>query len=467
MSGVAKETWSVGGAAILIVNSSPESLAAVQGALHNIGLATEKVSSAPEAVSLVKRKEFDVVIVDARMPDITGLELLKITKTLHPETEVLLLNGPPSVNLAVNSLSLGAFDYLPKPFGAKELTLSVRRALAKKFLNRGNKYLGDQNQEDHSFEGMVGGCNRMREIFGLAKKVGPSMAPVIIQGESGTGKELIARAIHRHSRRKNRKFLAINSASLPGALLESELFGYRRGAFTGAHRDKVGLLESADGGSILLDEIGSMSKELQGKLLRVMEGGEIMPVGSSERVRIDVRFLAACNRDLWEMVASEEFRKDLYYRLNVIEINVPPLRERKDDIPLLAEHFLNKYSKEHGAERKSLGRPAMRRLLNYRWPGNVRELENVIRRAVIVSKSEVIPARDINLKGIFSPNISGRTDWLSMPYHQAKRAIESEFQRAYLKRLLSKSGGSVSRAAQRSGLSRQAVHQMAKKHGLK
>ncbi len=467
MSGVARETHGVGGAAIMIASSSQETATAIQHLLRRQGLESEKVCRAAEAVDRVKGKDVDLMVLDAKMRDITSQELLKIAKAFQPDAEVIVVDGVPSVGVAVNSLSAGAFDYLPRPFDGHALLLSVRRALAKKVLLDADRHRGDVSLEGQTFDGIVGGCDRMKEVFRLVRKVGPSMAPVIIQGESGTGKELVARAIHGNSRRKNRKFLAINSASLPETLLESELFGYRRGAFTGAQKDKVGLLESADGGSVLLDEIGSMSKQLQGKLLRAMEEGEIMPVGSSERVQVDVRFLAASNRDLWEMVGLGEFRRELYYRLNVIEITLPPLRERQEDIPLLAEHFMKKYTGEHGVGRKKLGRPALSKLVSYRWPGNVRELENVIRRAVIVSRGKVIPAKDIDLKGTFTPNIGSRPDLLSMPYREAKGVIESEFQRAYLKRLLSESNGNVARAAERAGLSRQAVHEMAKRYGLK
>ncbi len=321
--------------------------------------------------------------------------------------------------------------------------------------------------KDCSFENIVGRCERMQEIFDLIKKVSPTAAPVIIQGESGTGKELVARAIHKNSPRRRQKFLAINSASLPETLLESELFGYRKGAFTGARADKIGLLESTNRGTLFLDEIGSMSGRLQGKLLRAMQDGEIAPVGSAERIKIDVRVLAASNRNIAEMVELGEFRKDLYYRLNVIEIALPALRERREDIPLLAEHFLQKYSRGERAEPKALGKPAMRKLLKYRWPGNVRELENVIRRAMIVSSGRVINASEIDLRRGVSPNSSRRPDLLSMSYHEAKKIVQSEFQRAYVRRLLSECGGSVSRAARRAGLSRSAIHQMAKRYGLK
>jgi two-component system response regulator AtoC len=229
----------------------------------------------------------------------------------------------------------------------------------------------------------------------------------------------------------------------------------------------MGLLESANRGTLLLDEIGSMSKQLQGKLLRAMQEGEVVPVGGTERVKVDVRVLAASNRNLWEMVELGEFRRELYYRLNVIEMTIPPLRDRKADIALLTEHFLERYCREQGVEQKALGRPAARKLLGYNWPGNVRELENVIRRAVIVSSGKVIKASDIDLKRAVPADVSGRSDLLSMPYREAKKVIEGEFQKAYLRRMLSELGGSISKVADRAGLSRQAVHEMLRKHGLK
>jgi len=451
---------------ILAVAENPESLLSIAKALERSGLACERTSSATAAVQLAREKEYDVIVAELMMRDMTGLELLKIVKAFHPETHVLILDRSPSIRSAVNVVSLGALDYLSTPLDADELTSSVERALKRKALKSEGEYQREPGQIDHSFDGIVGRSEQVREIFRLISKVAQTSAPVIIQGESGTGKELIARAIHDNSLRRNQKFLAINSASLPETLLESELFGYRKGAFTGAHKNKIGLLESANRGTLLLDEIGSMSKQLQGKLLRAMQDGEILPVGSSERLTIDVRFLAASNRNLWEMVELGEFRRDLYYRLNVIEMTIPPLRQRKEDIPLLAEHFLEKLCREQGVRQKVLGQPAARKLLRHNWPGNVRELENVIRRAVIVSSSRVVKADDLDLKQSSPAGISARAALLSMRYHEAKRIIESEFQKAFLRRLLAESGGSISNAAERAGLSRQAVHEMLRRHGL-
>ncbi len=467
MSVPEKRLPDMGDAAILVVAEKPASLAAIGAALEDRGLKPEKLSSAARGVERAGEKEFDVIVVDIRMADMTGLEFLKMVKVFRPETEVVLLNGQRSVSSAVAAMSLGAFDYLPKPFDAEELALSIQRALVKRHLMRESKTLEEWSEGEFAFDDIVGRCERMQEIFRLIQRIAPTKASVIIQGESGTGKELIARAIHRNSQRQDREFLAINSASLPETLLESELFGYRRGAFTGAEKDKKGLLESADRGTLLLDEIGSMSRQLQGKLLRVMQEGEIVPVGSSERVKIDVRFLAASNRNLWEMVQLGEFRKDLYYRLSVIEITVPPLRERIDDIPLLAEHFLRRFSEEHGVEPKGLATLSLRKLLRYNWPGNIRELENVIRRAVIVSRGKAVNPKDIELRPSVSPSFPGSAELLSMPYREAKKVVENEFQKAYLRGLLSRCGGSVSEAAKRARLSRQTIHDMVRTHGLK
>ena len=465
--GPGNETRDMNDAAILVVDNSPESLARIGEVLETEGFRSEKMASAAQAVRRLTEKKFDVVIVDMNTPEMTGPEFSRLVKVLHPDAEVVLLSGDGSAKGAANVKPRAAFQRLSGPLDPRRLTSSVQRALRKRGLIPGDTHRTTLMEGDDSFENIVGRCQHMREVFRLIRKVAPTTAPVIIQGESGTGKELVARAIHNNSRRRTQKFLAVNSASLPETLLESELFGYRRGAFTGAHADKIGLLESANRGTLLLDEIGSMSKHLQGKLLRAMQDGEIMPVGSSERLKIDVRCLAASNRELGEMVASGEFRKDLYYRLNVIGITLSPLRERKEDIPLLAEHFLQKYSRGQGVAPRVLGKPAMKKLLKYRWPGNVRELENVIRRALIVSSGPIIKASDIDPKGAISPSTSGRPDLLSMTYREAKNIVQSEFQRSYIRRVLLECGGSVSKAASRTGLSRQALHQMAKRYGLK
>lgn len=467
MSKMSEKTRETGEVSILALADRPESLVPIAKALQKEGLTCERTSSARAAVQLAREQEFDVIVVEMMMRDMTGLEFLKIVKAFHPETQIVLLDRSPSIRSAVNALSLGAFDYLATPVEADELCFSVQRALRKKVLKSESVRLPEPGQAEHSFNGIVGRSEQMLEVFRLISKVAKTNAPVIIQGESGTGKELVARAIHDNSLRTNQKFLAINSASLPETLLESELFGYRKGAFTGAHKDKMGLLESANRGTLLLDEIGSMSKQLQGKLLRAMQEGEVVPVGGTERVKVDVRVLAASNRNLWEMVELGEFRRELYYRLNVIEMTIPPLRDRKGDIALLAEHFLDKYCREEGVEQKVLGRPAARKLLRYNWPGNVRELENVIRRAVIVSSGKVVKASDIDLKRAVPADVSGRSDLLSMSYREAKKIVQGEFQKAYLRRMLSESGGSVLKVADRAGLSRQAVHEMLRKHGLK
>jgi len=295
--------------------------------------------------------------------------------------------------------------------------------------------------------------------------VAPSTAPVLIMGESGTGKELIARAIHQHSKRRKKTFLPISTTSLPETLLESELFGYKRGAFTGADRDKTGLLEEARGGTLFLDEIGLMSPSFQGKLLRAVQESEVLPLGTNTPVPIDVRFISASNRSVKELVEAGAFREDLYYRLNVIEITLPPLRERVDDIVPLAGHFLARACAERGGASKRLSGDAIKLLLAHAWPGNVRELENVIRRAVIVSDGAVIGVGDILLGEPGTPRFHSE-GVLALPYEEARGHVQDEFQRAYLARLLKQSRGNVSRAARTSGLTRQALYKMMKRLDL-
>lgn len=454
-------------ATIVLVDDSLESLAWLAMTLRREGLRSEHTAGAGDALRRLSEKQFDVVIVNANLAELSGSEFAKMAKVLQPEAEVYLASSDGSEQAVFQTIRSMGREQPGSLLDLDRFKSSVREAGTKKVQPNGDSSQEDASVGDISFGTLVGRCEPMQEVFRLIEKVAGTVAPVIIQGESGTGKELVARAIHKNSRRKHKKFMAINSASLPETLLESELFGYRRGAFTGARRDKIGLLESAHAGTLLMDEIGSMSKHLQGKLLRAMQDGEILPVGSSERIKIDVRILAASNRNLGDMVESGEFRKDLYYRLNVIEITLPPLRERGEDIPLLVEYFLQKYNREEGTERKVISKPAMAKLLKYTWPGNVRELENVVRRALIISRGRVVKVNEIELRGPGRPNISERPDLLSMRYRDAKRIVHSEFQRAYVKRLLSDCGGNVSKAANRAGLSRQALHQMAKQYGLK
>ncbi len=449
-------------AQILVIDDNRIVLETISTLLDQRGLPHVATLSPADGLAMVRRGGFDLVIADMRMPEMTGLELLQLVKLYRPDIEIILITGFGSINSAVRAMSLGAYHYLTKPFNHEELILIVQRALAKKQMARDYEYLKKQIEESASFANIIGDTPGMRDVFTMVRKVAPTTAPVLIMGESGTGKELIARAIHQHSKRRTSKFLAINTTSLPETLLESELFGYKRGAFTGADLDKTGLLEEARGGTFFLDEIGSMSAQFQGKLLRAVQESEILPLGTSTPVEIDVRFISASNKNIKVLVDASAFREDLYYRLNVIEITLPPLRERVDDIVPLARHFLDRACAEQGVPRRRLSRDAIKLLLAHDWPGNVRELENAIRRAVIVSDGAVLSAGDVILGEPHAPRFH-TDDLLALPYEEAKRRVQGEFQQAYVSRLLKQCKGNVSRAARSSGLTRQALYKIMKR----
>ena len=455
-----------GGPKILVIDDNEVVLETISRLLDARGLAHAATRSPADGLALVQGGDFDLVIADMRMPEMTGLELLQFVKLYRPGIEIILITGFGSINSAVRAMSLGAYHYLTKPFNPEELVLIIRRALAEKQMTREYEELRKQVEARASFDNMVGDTPAMQQVFAMVRKVAPSTAPVLIMGESGTGKELIAHAVHQHSKRRNKKFLPISTTSLPETLLESELFGYRRGAFTGADRDKTGLLEEARGGTLFLDEIGSMSPSFQGKLLRAVQESEVLPLGSNTPVPIDVRFISASNSNVKGLVDAGAFREDLYYRLNVIEITLPPLRERVDDLVPLATHFLAQACREHGTAAKRLSGDAIKLLLAHDWPGNVRELENVIRRAVIVSDGAVITAGDVIPA---EPRVLARfhtESVLVLPYEEAKGRVHDEFQRAYLARLFKQSRGNISRAARTSGLTRQALYKMMKRLDL-
>ena len=452
-------------AKILVIDDNQAVLDTISRLLEQSALPHAATRSPAEGLGMVQSGDFDLVIADMRMPEMTGLELLQLVKLYRPETEMILITGFGSINSAVRAMSLGAYHYLTKPFNHEELVLIIRRALAEKQLTREYESLRKQVEAHASFANIVGDTPVMRQLFAMVRKVAPSTAPVLIMGESGTGKELIARAIHQHSKRRKKTFLPISTTSLPETLLESELFGYKRGAFTGADRDKTGLLEEARGGTLFLDEIGLMSPSFQGKLLRAVQESEVLPLGTNTPVPIDVRFISASNRSVKELVEAGAFREDLYYRLNVIEITLPPLRERVDDIVPLAGHFLARACAERGGASKRLSGDAIKLLLAHAWPGNVRELENVIRRAVIVSDGAVIGVGDILLGEPGTPRFHSE-GVLALPYEEARGHVHDEFQRAYLARLLKQSRGNVSRAARTSGLTRQALYKMMKRLDL-
>jgi two-component system response regulator PilR (NtrC family) len=343
-----------------------------------------------EAVKILHKDIFDLVITDLKMPKVDGLQVLKTVKELSPDTVVIVITAFASTETTVEAMKEGAYDYITKPFQNDEMKIRIKKALEKRRLSAENILLKKQLKDRAVFDNIVGKSEKMEKVFELVRKVSDSMSNILIYGDSGTGKELVARAIHFNSRKKDKPFVTINCGALPEGLLESELFGHMKGSFTGAVFNKEGLFEVANGGTIFLDEVGETSPAIQVKLLRVLQDKEFKRVGGTKEIKVDVRIITATNRDLSKAVSEGKFREDLYYRLNVIPITLPPLRERADDIPLLADHFLNKFNKALNKNVKGFSQTTMELFRNYEWRGNVRELENVIERAVALSNSEII-----------------------------------------------------------------------------
>ena len=380
---------------ILIVDDEKNYLLILEDLLSEEGYEVVTAQTAERGLELVSEHDLDVVITDMKMPGMDGMAFLDRVHGQHPDLPIIMMTAYGSVEKAVEAMRKGAFDYILKPFKNEELKLTIRKAVDHYLLVRKNRYLTQELQERYQFGSIIGKSAPMQRIYQLVEKVAPSRATVLITGESGTGKELIARAIHFNSTRRDQAFITVNCGALPETLLESELFGHERGAFTGAVNLRKGRFELAHEGTLFLDEISEMSPPLQVKLLRVLQEMEFERVGGSQTLKVDVRVVAASNRNLKEEVAHGNFRSDLFYRLNVVHVHLPALKERADDIPLLVNHFLAKYSQPGDRRQISLEAEALRFMLDYAWPGNVRELENVIERAVILSNGEKITVKDL------------------------------------------------------------------------
>ena len=351
---------------------------------HRVAVA----DSGSAAIALLSKDEFDLVITDLKMPGVGGLQILEHTRRLHPQTEVIIVTAFATTETAIAAMKQGAYDYLTKPFKVDEIVVTVKRALEKRALVRENVTLREELRERFRLDRMVGRSAAMQQLFEMIHRVASTRTSVVILGESGTGKELVARAIHTLSDRSDRPFVAVNCGAIPETLMESELFGHVKGAFTGATRDKSGLFAAADGGTLFLDEVAELTPTLQVKLLRALQERRIKPVGAVSEAEVDVRIIAASNRNLEEDVEQERFRSDLYYRLNVITLNVPPLRDRTEDVPLLAEHFVRKFAAEMGRPVQRIAPQVISALCNYHYPGNVRELENLIERAMTLATGD-------------------------------------------------------------------------------
>ncbi len=380
---------------LLIVDDEKNYLLVLEDLLSEAGYQVYTADSGSKGLEMALASDLDVIITDMKMPGMDGMTLLERVHAEKPDLPVIMMTAFGSVEKAVEAMRKGAFDYILKPFKNEELKLTIRKALEHHQLLRRNRYLSQELQERYQFSSIIGKSAPMQRIYELIEKVAPAKATVLITGESGTGKELIARAIHFNSPRRNQPFITVNCGALPETLLESELFGHEKGSFSGAVSQRKGRFELAHEGTLFLDEITEMSAPLQVKLLRVLQEMEFERVGGSVTLRVDIRLVAASNRNLKEEVAAGRFRSDLFYRLNVVHVHLPPLRERTDDIPLLVNHFLTKYGASVGKPKMSIGLDALRCLMQYSWPGNVRELENAIERAVILCGGNEIELRDI------------------------------------------------------------------------
>ncbi|EFK12235.1 sigma-54 interaction domain protein [delta proteobacterium NaphS2] len=397
-----------------------------------------------EAMAIFKKNRIDLILMDIRLPDTDGITLLKRIKEIEPDTEVIMVTAVKEIQTAVKAIKLGAYEYVIKPFVVDDVLTIISRALEKGRLVREVTYLRSELERVKPFEKMVGKDEKMIKLFDLISTVAGSDGAVLVQGESGTGKELVARAIHNRSPRKNKPFVVVNCAAIPSTLLESEIFGHTKGAFTGANSAKVGKLELADKGTVFLDDVDTLDFPMQGKLLRVIQEKEFERLGNPKLINVDIRFVAASNKNLPHLISRGDFREDLFYRLNVFPVNLPPLRDRKNDIPLLLNHFLSLYSKKTGRDVQRFSEKAINSFMAYDWPGNVRELENLVERFATITRKEMIDIDDIS-----SPDIV----YESVKPMKLKDAV-NEFEKKFIGKVIDRVGGSRKRAAEIMGIHR-------------
>jgi len=435
--------------------------------LEKMSYQVDSANSGEDAVKKIEQGRYDLVICDLKMPRVDGLEVLRRSKEINPEAPVIMITAFGSAESAVEAMKLGAYDYITKPFKVDEMQFIIQKALEKARLVEENIQLKKELKSKYGFHQLVGLSEPMRKIYELIRQIADARSNVLVSGESGTGKELVAKAIHYNSPRRSRAFVVVNCASIPETLLESEMFGHTRGAFTGAYQAKRGMFELADQGTIFLDEIADMPLSLQAKLLRAIEDKSFRRVGAEQEIKVDVRVVAATNRDIEKEVADGRFREDLYYRLNVIRIHLPALRARKEDIPILAQHFLEKYTRELNKPIKKISEEAEQTFFRYNWPGNVRELENVIERAVSLEKTDVILSESLPEKICRPPEAFKPISGFEIPDQgiNLEKTLE-DIERAIIKEALAQSRGIKIRAAQLLGLSSRSFRYRIDKLGL-
>jgi DNA-binding NtrC family response regulator len=437
---------------VLVVDDDVEMCGLLSDVLKEEAFSVVTTNDSLEASKLLKREEFDIVITDLKMKGLKGLDLLEETKQISPLTPVVIITAFGTIESAIQAIKMGAYDYVTKPFQMDELVLTVKKALENRLLKKEVVRLKREVESKYQFHHLIGKSPLMQKVYDLIERISDTSSNVLITGESGTGKELVAKAIHYNGMRKGGAFIAINCAAIPETLLESELFGYKKGAFTDAKSDKKGLIFEANEGTLFLDEITEMPLTLQAKLLRVIEEREVRPLGDTNSYPIDVRIVSTSNRNIKSLIQEGQFREDLYYRLKVIDIEMPPLRERKEDIPLLIQHFITKFSNELKKNISEVSEDALKLLLNYSWPGNVREVENVIQRAITLTRHETILPEDL-------PNtVMQEKDESLIEKGFREKYTVSQLEREYIKRVLVEAGGNKSKAAEILGLDRKTLY---------
>ena len=456
---------------VLVVDDERVVCESVRRVLVDEGYVVETSTSSRKGLEMIERESYDLLLLDIKMPEIDGIEFLREARGISPDTQVIIITGYATIRTAVEAIRLGAFDYLQKPVGPDQLMIAVARALERKHLLQLTQRLRSELETRHRIGNVICASPGMRKVMQLVEKVAPTSSTVLVSGDTGTGKELIARAIHYNSPRRDAPFVVADCAALTESLLESELFGHVRGSFTGAIKDRKGLVETARGGTLLLDEIGTISPKVQGSLLRLLQEREIRPVGSDDAVRVDVRLIAATNRSLQEMVDAGEFREDLFYRLSVFTIDLPPLRERTQEIPLLTHHFMERFGEEFARGVQGIAPRAMSALEAHDWPGNVRELENVVERAVLLAEGPTIDVDDL-------PTIIGEGqshEWESVPSDaralarkkkELRHGAVDRLEKLFVLKALKSSRWNVTRAADAVGMQRPNLHALMRKHGI-
>ncbi|MBI4840952.1 MAG: sigma-54-dependent Fis family transcriptional regulator [candidate division NC10 bacterium] len=444
---------------VLIVDDEEQMRELLAKVLEKNGYQVAAAGDGAQALALLEREPVDLVVTDVRMPGLGGMEALKSIKELNPDIIVIIMTAFGSIDQAVQAVKEGAYDYINKPFKIDEMLLTIGKALEERRLRHEVTALRHELRTRYHFESLIGKGRAMQEVFGLIEQVAGSRSTVMIYGKSGTGKELVAKAVHYNSQRASKAFVAVNCAAIPAELLESELFGHEKGAFTGAIATKVGKFELATGGSLFLDEVGSMRLDLQAKILRALQEREIERVGGTRTIKIDVRVIAATNRDLKRAVEEGTFREDLYYRLNVVPITLPDLKDRQEDIPLLANHFMQKFAQESNSAIREISKDAMGILLSYPWPGNVRELENVIERAVTLGRGPAILPTDL------PPHLAGGAGPVERALTQ--EATLEDLERDYIRAILQRTKWHQIRTAAILGIDRRTLYRKIRRYGIK